>query len=374
MKTVVVARWQENIDWIQGLPDGWAYLVAQKERDIPNEGREAGSFFWIMHALYDQIEPDHVLAFVQGNPFDHAPTLFEQLAEPFDTYAPLGNYHPTCDLTGAPHHAGLPIAQAWEEYLIGGPPPDELTFTAGGQFMVTGEAILRRPADYYDRMVQAMTRGEAPWVMERLWGYLFRNEHVSPPLPTGASVSVITAALPSRVDMLAEAVRSVTEQTHMPVEHLIEVDYAREGSAAVRNRLVEAATGEYVAFLDDDDRFLPRHLELLTAENADVAYSPCLLDIRYAGMEQTGNPVEPFDPVKLRTHNYIAVTCLVRRSLFLEVGGFRHSSECKYGWEDHDLWLRLLDAGAEFKFVPEISWSYTLHHRSKTYVGERDAL
>jgi glycosyltransferase involved in cell wall biosynthesis len=185
------------------------------------------------------------------------------------------------------------------------------------------------------------------------------------------SISVITAAIPARIDKLAEACASVRAQRHPAFEHLIRVDYDRQGSAATRNVLAYSATGEYVAPLDDDDVLLPNHLSLLAAgaedSGADIVYSFCQVEGR------PWSPNSTFDPDRLRRENYIPVTALIRASLLRRLGGWRNSAECANGFEDHDLWLRALDSGARFFCVPDVTWVYRFHDGNKTLLGERAA-
>lgn len=99
----------------------------------------------------------------------------------------------------------------------------------------------------------------------------------------GALVSVI---IPShnRAGLVSRAVRSVLDQTHQAVEVIVvddgssddtgtvirgfadpRVRYLRHeqarGACAARNSGIDAAQGQWMAFLDDDDRFLPRKIE-----------------------------------------------------------------------------------------------------------------
>lgn len=178
-------------------------------------------------------------------------------------------------------------------------------------------------------------------------------------------IVVVTPSLPTRATMLGEAVASVAKQTLQPREHLIAVDYDRRGSAYMRNQLVAASRhGDWVAFLDDDDIMWPHHLGRLAQEaeaGADIVYS-----------QADGHAVAgPFDADALRAgRNMIPATVLMRRDLFREVGGFKPSEVCLHGWEDRQLWVDCLDAGARFAFVPEPTWLYRLLATSKTFVGE----
>ena len=177
-------------------------------------------------------------------------------------------------------------------------------------------------------------------------------------------IAVITPSLPHRTDFLADACQSVSDQELSPKVHLIGIDHAREGSSPIRNRLAKAADGcEWLAFLDDDDLLYPGHLQLLSAvghlAQADLVYPYC--DVQ--GREW--NPSRPFDEAALRAGNYIPVTVLVRRQAFLDAGGFR--DDVQHGWEDWNLWLRLLDNGARFVNVPEATWLYRFHSSNKTY-------
>lgn len=183
-------------------------------------------------------------------------------------------------------------------------------------------------------------------------------------------ISVITAALPSRLALLHSCISSVTNQTYEPVEHLVGVDHQRAGTGSVKSRLVLAAQGDWIATLDDDDVLLPNHLATLAsyATDADIVYSYCRVEGR-----DGWNPNRPFDAEALRVGNFIPATALIRRSLLVQVGGWRDSADCPHGWEDWDLWLRCLDAGARFVCAPSVTWVYRFHGRNKTFLGERMA-
>ena len=171
-RVIVIARFNEDVSWIKGLPDGWIPRVVQKGVDMPNEGREPGSFHWAIVEHYDEIHPEDTWAFVQGNPFDHCRELFTRLQSPIGAYTALGDAWHVTNGDGCPAHCGLPVEQKHREW-IGGPFPVNVSFVAGGQFMVRGEVILRRPKDYYRNLMQDIAVDQNAWVAERLWGELF---------------------------------------------------------------------------------------------------------------------------------------------------------------------------------------------------------
>ena len=185
-----------------------------------------------------------------------------------------------------------------------------------------------------------------------------------------ARISVITAALPSRLPMLAQAVASVSAQTFQPVEHLILVDHDRRGTGAAKTQLAHAARGDWVATLDDDDLLDPDHLALLAGYmlSADIVYSWC----RVVGRDGW-TPNRHFDADALRRSNFIPATALIRRDLIVQLGGWRDSAVCEHGWEDWDFWLRALNALTVFRCVPEVTWTYRFHPGSKTVRGEKQA-
>lgn len=167
-------------------------------------------------------------------------------------------------------------------------------------------------------------------------------------------VTVITPAIPERANLLAEAIASVARQTLAPAAHLVGVDFARIGPAAIRNRLASGATTEWLAFLDDDDLLDPHHLQTLAAgarEGADVAYTWC----RVEGGDGW-NPNSHFDGARLEGENFIPVTAAIRTSLFHQVGGFPDGPV----YEDWELWRVAYRAGARFVCIPEVTWSYRL--------------
>jgi len=184
------------------------------------------------------------------------------------------------------------------------------------------------------------------------------------------SVTVITATMPGRGKLLAEAMASVVAQTLEPSEHLVAVDYIRRGGARPKNLLAAAVTSDWLATLDDDDLLYPGHLEALMAASGDaeVVYSGC--DV--LGPDPWQHYNQPFDPVALRSLSIVSHNALIRTELVLDVGGW---DEVKgYDWR---FWHKCLDAGAKFVQVPERTWKYRLEagwwHESRPWLGEQPA-
>lgn len=166
-------------------------------------------------------------------------------------------------------------------------------------------------------------------------------------------VSVLTASIPERAELLEQCQASVARQ-HFAHEHLIAVDWEREGAAVIRNRLAIEAAGPWLLVLDDDDLLVSAHALtylLAYAQDADVVYSRPQLE----GLE----PEQQAD--FLGEPPAIPVTALVRASLWRQLGGMRPYEQTDI-FADRDLWTRALKAGARFRLCPiDGLWSYRFH-------------
>ncbi|MFC0862426.1 glycosyltransferase family 2 protein [Sphaerimonospora cavernae] len=195
------------------------------------------------------------------------------------------------------------------------------------------------------------------------------------------TVSVIVPTF-NRPHLLAEALASVAAQTGVEVEAVVVNDggqdvkpvieqatpsletrlitlEANQGLPAARNAALDAAAGEYVAFLDDDDVFLPGHLAtavaVLRAAGVDVAYTSCSVSPRR--VTPSRGPVHadhvfdfPFHAEALHVANYIPVTPVVARNLPADA----RFDETLPVEEDWDMWLRLHHHhAAQFVHVPK---------------------
>jgi glycosyltransferase involved in cell wall biosynthesis len=133
------------------------------------------------------------------------------------------------------------------------------------------------------------------------------------------------------------------------------------GPATARNLALAAATGELVAFLDADDRWLPEFLteqvgryDRATAAGRRVGIVSCDAWLVDAAGNRLGRHSELVGAgtslTEMLRGNRVFVSALAPRAAVDEAGGF--SPEC-FGSEDHDLWLRLLELGYELEVNPE---------------------
>lgn len=191
-------------------------------------------------------------------------------------------------------------------------------------------------------------------------------------------VTVIIPHIPTRTFELNRAVASVTAQTHQPENVIIAFDKRHDGSALTRNRALYHISTTWVAFLDDDDEFLPDHLELLLGyglrEGATVVYSGCRVvdaqNVTIPLQEEWGRFGHQFDGALLQQRSYIPVTSLVNTSLAKQALFGPPASTPDSDYDDWGFYLRLLGMGARFIHVPEVTWIW--HHHGQNTSGRGD--
>lgn len=132
------------------------------------------------------------------------------------------------------------------------------------------------------------------------------------------------------------------------------------GRSQAANAGLRAATGTFVVFLDDDDRFLPRHIEQLVAAltlhgQALVAYAGVV------GVAPDGTAVHtlnmPFSLPRLRLGNFIPIHAAAFARSLVEAGcSFDENLEL---FEDWDFWLQLAERTA-FVHVDTIGAEYRM--------------
>lgn len=149
------------------------------------------------------------------------------------------------------------------------------------------------------------------------------------------------------------------------------------GGGAARNLAIRHCSGEYVAFLDDDDRFLPNKLEnqigFMLEHQLDASYH----DVEWVDSNEKLVELRSMDHTKdfstdalLKTHilHSLCPTAIymIRRDRLIQTEGF---GEVPSG-QDFILMLRCIESGMKMGYLPGAYVIQYLHRGARISLGD----
>lgn len=186
--------------------------------------------------------------------------------------------------------------------------------------------------------------------------------------------------------LLARSIQSVQAQTYKNINIIVVDDSSPDSTEKVANRFPQVSyirnshnlgyigsmeiglnhsKSPLICFLDADDTLKPMFAETLLKaliKNPLAAYA--YGQVQYAGDKTHVYKSYPYSSFKLiHAGNYISKTCLIKRLVFDQSGGF--NKNMGPGQEDWDLWLSFIEKGFYGVYVPRPLFNYTIHKNSK---------
>jgi glycosyltransferase involved in cell wall biosynthesis len=145
------------------------------------------------------------------------------------------------------------------------------------------------------------------------------------------------------------------------MDRIVYIKQPNKRAAGARNTAIAKARGEFLAFLDSDDTWLPNHLESQMKQfEADPA-----LALAYANSLLVGDPTRQtefmtrcpsegnacFEALAVERCQIPIATVVVRKAAILKAGGFDESlPRC----DDYDMWLRTAFHGGKIGYTRQV--------------------
>jgi hypothetical protein len=192
---IVVARYNENLDWIKLLKDKrFNIKIYNKGEDnidlkcekLENYGRDAHTFVNYIVENYHKL-PEYVI-FLQGDPLEHCINAIQMiknhkeeeyicLSDNVIEEGPTGWYE---KIVGSDSDMFFPNMTRFKLsdtacFIFDDEAPGTYYFGAGQQYIVHKKYILNRSLDFYKNILERFkTDYVLPWHLERMWFTIFK--------------------------------------------------------------------------------------------------------------------------------------------------------------------------------------------------------
>lgn len=183
---IIVARFNEDVEWTKQFSNVIIYNKGNNLTDdfnqvlLNNVGREGHTYYTYICDHYDHLS-DYTI-FLQGTPFDHSPNLISNLHKYIGNkelnidFEYLSEYMIECNLTGCKYYPNLPLLDVYEKIFNEKKEQLQIRFGGGAQFIVSKEKILKKPREFYLKIVKLLEYNINPiegHVIERFHKIIF---------------------------------------------------------------------------------------------------------------------------------------------------------------------------------------------------------
>jgi hypothetical protein len=190
MKDLVVARYKEDLDWLNKIDlnvfrpiiynKGLPLDIKFNHTNLANVGREAHTYLFHILKYYDNL-PEYTI-FVQGNPLDHCNDFFDAIKANYDgQIVLLGDTIIGEDIRGwyewyekVPSGSQITYLISVANKILGKETPPKAFFVTGAQFILHRDVIRHRSKEFYQNIFDMFSYDYLlPWHLERIWLYIW---------------------------------------------------------------------------------------------------------------------------------------------------------------------------------------------------------
>jgi hypothetical protein len=169
---IVVARYNENIDWTKHFNNIIIYNKGNNLDNsfnfinLPNVGRESHTYYTYIYDNYYNL--DDYTIFLQGNPFDHSPNLFNIINKYLNNknldigIEFISEQILYTNINDCPYHKNLPLENVYNKLYDKKINSPIIQFGAGAQFIVSKKNILLNPRDFYLKIIKLLNYNDNP--------------------------------------------------------------------------------------------------------------------------------------------------------------------------------------------------------------------
>jgi hypothetical protein len=185
---IIVARYNENVEWTKQFPNVIIYNKGEKldngynEILLNNVGREGHTYYKHICDNYDKLADFTI--FLQGNPFDHSPNIISNLNKYINAndlridFEFLSQYihYSSLDSERDMHWQCKNIHNTWKRVFNVNSCNQKCIFGAGAQFIVSKNKILKNKKEFYENIVNILEYAIDPlegYDIERFHRYIF---------------------------------------------------------------------------------------------------------------------------------------------------------------------------------------------------------